>query len=158
MFKRVPQITNTKARRGSAADSFFPPTNSEHLDYRSFSGGHVSVGSTASYASIAGSDRELLPGEEYQFLLTPSVPFDPDYFETFATLCDVFIDCYTNVIDLLGSPEACVPPVGDLFAKNDARVRKILVAGVIRDFEDATKQGVRSEMAGVGKVVLGGLM
>ncbi|KAI9716029.1 MAG: hypothetical protein M1828_000496 [Chrysothrix sp. TS-e1954] len=158
MFKRVPQISNTKNRRGSAADSFSPPSNIEHLDHRSFSGGNVSAGSAASIPSLAGSDRDLLPGEEYQYLLTPSIPFDPDYFETFATLCDALIDCYANVIDRLNSPEACGPGIGDLFAKVDSKVRKILVAGIVRDIEDATKQGVRAELAGVGKVVLAPLM
>jgi hypothetical protein len=48
--------------------------------------------------------------------------------------------------------------MGDLFNKADTRVRKILLAGVVREFEDSCRAGLRSEVGGVGKVVLGGLM
>jgi hypothetical protein len=105
----------------------------------------------------AGGDT-LSSTESYTHLLTPSLPFDPDFFETFATLCDVLIDCYTKVTQLINSPDACVGGVGELFAKADARVRKVIVQGVVREFEERCREGVRSEVAGVGKVVLGGLM
>jgi hypothetical protein len=100
----------------------------------------------------------LLPTENYSLLLTPSLPFDPDFFETFATLCDVLIDCYTKVMQLIGGPEHCGPGVGELFQKADARVRKIIVQGVVREFEGASREGVKGEVKGVGRVVLGGLM
>lgn len=106
---------------------------------------------------MPSNDQDLQPGEEYTFLLTPSLPFDPDYFETFATLCDVLIDCYTRIIYLINSPEACTHGVGEMFNKADDKVRKLLVTGLIRDFEEASKQGIRSEVAGIGKLVLGGL-
>jgi len=32
------------------------------------------------------------------------------------------------------------------------------VAGVVREFEDASRNGAKGELAGVGRVVLGGLM
>jgi hypothetical protein len=105
----------------------------------------------------AGGDT-LYSTESYTHLLTPSLPFDPDFFETFATLCDVLIDCYTKVTQLINSPDACVGGVGELFAKADARVRKVIVQGVVREFEERCREGVKSEVAGVGKVVLGGLM
>ncbi|KAI9848186.1 MAG: hypothetical protein M1837_000860 [Sclerophora amabilis] len=104
------------------------------------------------------TDSDLLPGEDYAYLLTPSLPFDPDLHETFATLCDVLMDVYTRLLALLASPTACAPGVGEAFSKADARVRKILVQGVVKDFEEASRGGARSEVAGVGKVVLGGLM
>lgn len=128
--------------------------------------GHIAIGSNdASFLAAAGAslaipsgEQDLLPGEGYAHLLTPSLPFDPDFFETFATLCDVLIDCYTKVMSLVNTPEVCGPAVADLFAKADTRLRKIIVAGMVREFEDVSRQGVKSEMAGVGKVVLGGLM
>lgn len=52
----------------------------------------------------------------------------------------------------------CGAGVGELFGKADARVRKVIVAGVVREFEERSRDGVRCEVAGVGKVVLGGLM
>jgi hypothetical protein len=107
----------------------------------------------------------LLPNESYLYLQTPSLPFDPDFFSTFATLCDVLIDCYTKILSLLSTPESIVlagggvpSTVGELFNKADAKVRKVILAGVVREFEEGCRGGVRAEVGGVGKVVLGGLM
>ena len=116
--------------------------------------------SSASSATLVASERPetLGPTESYAHLLTPSLPFDPDFFETFATLCDVLIDCYTKVTQLVGGPEHCVPGVAELFQKADAKVRKIVVQGVVREFEGACRDGVKGEVKGIGRVVLGGLM
>ncbi|KAK8102568.1 hypothetical protein PG984_015714 [Apiospora sp. TS-2023a] len=89
---------------------------------------------------LGGEGNDLLPGEEYTHLLTPSLPFDPDFFETFATLCD------------------CTPPIAELFTKADARVRKIIIQGVVKEFEDSSRVGLKQEVGNVSKVVLGGLM
>ncbi|KAM0553131.1 hypothetical protein ACHAPJ_007681 [Fusarium lateritium] len=115
-------------------------------------------GPAPSVMNFAASETELLPGEEYTFLLTPSLPFDPDYFETFATLCDVLIDCYTRFLALVPSPKECSAPVAELFTKADSRVRKIIVQGVVREFEEQSRSHVKTEVASIGKVVLGGLM
>ena len=117
----------------------------------------VSAGGGAPGAAELRPDT-LGPSESYAHLLTPSLPFDPDFFETFATLCDVLIDCYTKVTQLVGGPEHCVPGVAELFQKADAKVRKIVVQGVVREFEGACRDGVKSEVKGIGRVVLGGLM
>jgi hypothetical protein len=150
MFKRATAAAGVKGRRSSsAAEVGLGGFNAD--DFR------AAAGMGSSNTSVM-SEHDLLPGEEYSLLLTPSLPFEPDFFETFATLCDVLIDCYTKIMSLINTPDACTPGVEDLFAKADARVRKILVASVVREFEDASRQGVKGEMAGVGKVVLGGLM
>ncbi|CAJ2502258.1 Uu.00g096520.m01.CDS01 [Anthostomella pinea] len=107
---------------------------------------------------LGGEGNDLLPGEEYTHLLTPNLPFDPDFFETFATLCDVLIDCYSRLMSLLPSPRDCSPVVAELFTKADARVRKIIIQGVVKEFEDSSRAGLKQEVASVGKVVLGGLM
>jgi hypothetical protein len=109
---------------------------------------------------VATAAEPLLPTEQYTHLLTPPLPFDPDFFETFATLCDVLIDCYSRVTQLVNSPELCAPGtgVGELFIKADSRVRKIIVNGVVREFEERCREGVKGEIAGVGKVILGGLV
>ena len=120
--------------------------------------GSISSSGASSATSLPVSETDLLPGEEYTYLLTPSLPFDPDFYETFATLCDVLIDCYTKLMSLVPSPKECNPNVAEMFTKVDARVRKIIVQGVVKEFEDSSRGGVRSEVAGIGKVVLGGLM
>mgnify|MGYP004509454529 CR=1 FL=1 len=154
MFKRA--NLGGKGRRSSSATGDFPLLTAQ-----------TSFGSDS--ASLAGMTDpptdDLSPGETYLYLQTPSLPFDPDFFSTFATLCDVLIDCYTKMLSMLSTPDSVtlagqgVPStVGDLFSKADARVRKIILAGVVREFEESCRQGVRGEVGGVGKVVLGGLM
>ncbi|KAI4919345.1 hypothetical protein J4E90_001478 [Alternaria incomplexa] len=151
----------SKGRRSSSANGDFPlltPSNS-------FTGSETSGGMGGGFDSPPTTDDSLLPNESYTHLQTPSLPFDPDFFSTFATLCDVLIDCYTKILSMLSTPESVasagggVPSlVGDLFNKADARVRKIILAGVVREFEDSCRAGLKSEVGGVGKVVLGGLM
>ena len=154
MFKRS---TTSKGRRtSSAADIGLPMSSNDSSDtlFKVNSSSAASVNS----ASFPSSEQELLPGEEYTYLLTPSLPFDPDFFEVFATLCDVLIDCYMRITSLISSPAQCVPGLAEIFAKADAKLRKVIVTGIIKEFEDATRSGVKSEVAGIGKVVLGGLM
>lgn len=104
-------------------------------------------------------NSSLLPNEgPYTHLLTPPLPFAPDFYAVFATLCDVLIDAYQRLMTLLNSPDTCTIAVGEMFAKADARVRKVVVQGVVRDFEAASRDGVRKELVGVQRVVLGGLM
>jgi hypothetical protein len=101
----------------------------------------------------------LLPNEgPYTHLLTPPLPFAPDFFSVFATLCDVLIDAYQRILHMVSSPSVCTIAVGEVFGKADARLRKVLVAGVIKDFEGAARECARREILGVQKVVLGSLM
>ena len=155
MFKRA-TTTGSKGRRtSSAADIGLPMGNDP--ESKSINGSVSTSGANTS-TSFPISENDLLPGEEYTHLLTPSLPFDPDFYETFATLCDVLIDCYTRLMSLVSTPRECSPVVAEMFTKADARVRKIIVQGVVKEFEDSSRAGVKSEVAGVGRVVLGGLM
>lgn len=121
-------------------------------------GGAGAASSAPSVMNFAASESDLLPGEEYTYLLTPSLPFEPDFFETFATLCDVLIDCYSRFLALVPTPRECSAPIAELFTKADSRLRKIIVQGVVKEFEDHSRGHVKTEVAGIGKVVLGGLM
>lgn len=159
MFRRA---TNRRTS-SSAATDFDPAPENHDADYGPLAnhpaqGVHGSAG--GSVISFAHSDHnaDLLPGEEYTHLLTPSLPFDPDFFETFATLCDVLIDCYSRLLSLVATPSVCTHAVGELFSKADGRVRKIIIQGCVKEFEDHSRQGVKAEVASIGKVVLGGLM
>ena len=156
MFKRATH-TGTKGRRASSATDIGFPVNSNDLSDQKSGLSPTGIASSSASAFPA-NDQDLLPGEEYTYLVTPSLPFDPDFFETFATLCEVLIDCYRRVMKLIPSPAAIAPGTGDIFAKADARLRKVLVAGVIKEFEDASRSGAKAEFAALGKVVLGGLM
>lgn len=158
MFRRG---AGGKGRRTSAAGD---------LGYITESGGHGGgSGSAGNGAAInaptsvinfglGGEGNDLLPGEEYTHLLTPNLPFEPDFFETFATLCDVLIDCYNKLMSLVPNPKDCTPAVAELFAKADSRVRKIVVQGVVKEFETTSRALLKQEVENVGKVVLGGLM
>ena len=155
MFKRATHASTKGRRTSSATDIGLPMNTSDPADLKAMTTG-VAAGSAAS--SFPASEQDLLPGEEYTHLLTPSLPFDPDFFETFATLCEVLIDCYTRIISLIPSPAMCAPGTGEIFAKADAKIRKIIVSGIIKEFEEESRKGAKSEFAGLGKVVLGGLM
>jgi hypothetical protein len=67
------------------------------------------------------------------------------------------------VTQLVDAPDACAPAagsgsVGELFAKADAKLRKVIVSGIMREFEERCRDGIKGEIAGIGKVALGGLM
>ncbi|KAI0812062.1 hypothetical protein GGR55DRAFT_611109 [Xylaria sp. FL0064] len=157
---RLPQMFRRpggKGRRQSGAAS---------IDYADPNGASFNKDGSAVNAApasvinfgLGGEGNDLLAGEEYTHLLTPNLPFDPDFFETFATLCDVLIDCYQRLISLLTGPKDCTPVILELFTKADQRVRKIIIQGVVKEFEDSSRTGLKQEVANVGKVVLGGLM
>lgn len=158
MFKRATHASGTKGRRTSSSTEIgLPMHTSDPSDMKATT---TSVSSTVSStgSSFPTSEQELLPGEEYSHLLTPSLPFDPDFFETFATLCEVLIDCYTRILSLVQSPTMCAPGFGDIFVKADARIRKIIVTGIVKEFEDSSRSGAKIELAGISKVLLGGLV
>ncbi|KAI1327198.1 hypothetical protein F5Y16DRAFT_410418 [Xylariaceae sp. FL0255] len=158
---RLPQMFRRqggKGRRQSGA------ANMEYVDPNSTS--FVSKDGSALNAApatvinfgLGGEGNDLIAGEEYTHLLTPNLPFDPDFFETFATLCDVLIDCYSRLMSLVTSPKDCTPMVVELFTKADSKVRKIIIQGVVKEFEDSSRTGVKQEVSNVSKVVLGGLI
>ncbi|KAL6714973.1 hypothetical protein ACLMJK_007233 [Lecanora helva] len=155
ILKRATQASTKGRRTSSATDIGLPMNTSDPLDLKAMTS-VATAGSNGS--SFPASEQDLLPGEEYVHLHTPSLPFDPDFFETFATLCDVLIDCYTKITSLVSSPAVCSPGVGDTFTKADSKLRKVIVSGIIKEFEDASRSGAKAEFAGLGKVVLGGLM
>ncbi|RHZ56772.1 uncharacterized protein CDV56_107332 [Aspergillus thermomutatus] len=160
MFKRAAHA-GTKGRRASSATEIgLPMQYSDPSDLKSMTG-NIASSTTAAAAVVSfptSEASELLPGEEYSYLLTPSLPFEPDYFETFATLCDVLIDCYTRLTSLVSTPSVCTVALGEMFSKADAKLRKIMVTGVVREFEDASRTSAKNEISGVSRVVLGGLL
>lgn len=74
----------------------------------------------------------------------------------------MLIDAYQRILDLISSPAVCVhgtaQGLGEMFAKADARLRKVIVGGVVRDFECGARETGKREVLGVQRVVLGGLM
>ncbi|KAJ5319431.1 hypothetical protein N7541_006198 [Penicillium brevicompactum] len=159
MFKRAAHAGTKTRRASSATDIGLPMQSSDPSDLKNMAGNLGSASSGASVTSFPLTESsDLLPGEEYTYLLTPSLPFEPDFFETFATLCDVLIDCYSRLTALVSSPSVCTVALGETFSKADARLRKIMVAGAVREFEDASRNSAKSEVAGVSRVVLGGLL
>jgi hypothetical protein len=110
-------------------------------------------------APFDAPNSTLLPNEgPYTHLQTPPLPFTPDFFTVFATLCDVLIDTYQRLLQILTGPPACTPVISDLFNKVDGRIRKVMVSAIVREFEQASRDTAKREMLGVQKVVLGGLV
>lgn len=175
MFKRGVSGA-AKARRGSSADGLLTSPQSADDARLAGSGGIGSAGLSggATWASFPNMAQEpdLMPGEEYSFLLTPGLPFECDYAETFGTVCDVLCDVYQHLETEItrvaekeressGAEKDNGPSLGaivEMFGKVDAKIKKQVLVGLVREFEDASKQGIKSEIAGVGKLVLGGLV
>ncbi|RMZ78752.1 hypothetical protein DV737_g3748, partial [Chaetothyriales sp. CBS 132003] len=84
--------------------------------------------------------------------------FDSSSTYSNSTLCDVLIDAYQRLQQLLCSPAICTPALSDSFSKVDARLRKVMVGGIVREFEQASREAARREVVGLQRVVLGGLM
>ncbi|KAF2399132.1 hypothetical protein EJ06DRAFT_512206 [Trichodelitschia bisporula] len=162
MFKRAAGGGGKARRASSATESLAGATLRSDADHMLLGlGPSMATDTATSPSAVAPTAADtLLPTESYTHLLTPPLPFDPDFFETFATLCDVLIDCYTRITQLVAGPEVVAqsPGIGELFAKADARVRKVILASAVREFEERCREGVRSECKGVGRVVLGGLI
>ncbi|KAI1616810.1 hypothetical protein EDD36DRAFT_146843 [Exophiala viscosa] len=108
---------------------------------------------------VDAPNATLLPNEgPYTHLQTPPLPFNPDFFTVFATLCDILIDTYQRLLQILTTPSTCTPLVSDLFTKVDGRIRKVMISVIVREFETASRESAKRELMGVQKVVLGGLM
>lgn len=113
-------------------------------------------------ASVDLPNSTISPNEgPYTYLLTPPIPFSPDFYTVFATLCDLLVDAYQRILTLVNSPVVCAhgshQGLGEMFAKADARLRKVIVGAVAREFEAAARDGSKREILGVQRVVLGGL-
>lgn len=151
---RLPQMFRRPGarRRSSAA------TDLAYGDNMDAGSGGAGPMASANAAAFAATEADLFPGETYTHLLTPSLPFDPDFHETFATLCDMLIDCYKKLLQLIPSNKECTTPVTEQFAKADTKVRKIILQGSIKEFDDAVRSAAKVEIANLNKIVLSGLM
>ena len=161
MFKAAGAgLTNRSAairtgRRASAASDSFNFTDAQ----RAGSFGLPPFTTDGPHSSpLESSSPVNTSGHDFHHLLTPHLPFEPDFATTFATLCETLIDTYVRLLELAATPEVCSVAVGEAFAKADKGVRKILVANVVGEFEGATRTAMKSEVGGLGKLVLGGLM
>lgn len=146
----------TKGRRSSTAivpdNLSIDARQAEHL-------GIANSGKNSETSSALDMTSLINPtGHEFAYLLTPHIPFEPDFNTTLGTLCDTLIDVYAKLMEIIGGPENCSSAVGEAFSKADKAIRKILVANVVREFEETTRTGVKGEMAGLGKLTLGGLV
>lgn len=149
MFKSG--MRNVKSRRSSTA------TDSLISDM-SFNGSTSTLQSTSTIAENAPLPPIFSAGHEFQYLQTPSLPFDPDFGTSFGTLTDVLIDAYTALLTMLPTPEACGPGIAEAFHKADKGLRKVLLNGTVNEFGENTRKEARAEVGGLGKLVLGGLM
>ncbi|OJD16444.1 hypothetical protein AJ78_03385 [Emergomyces pasteurianus Ep9510] len=159
MFKRSVHSGAKGRRTSSATEIGLPMQTSDPSDIKAMTGNIATSSNSSAATSYPNTDSsDLLPGEEYTYLLTPTLPFDPDFFETFSSLCDVLIDCYTRLMALVSGPAVCSAVVAEMFNKADSRLRKVMIGGVVKEFEDASRSNVKLEIAGVNKVLLGGLL
>ncbi|CCX30446.1 Similar to hypothetical protein [Tuber melanosporum Mel28]; acc. no. XP_002838258 [Pyronema omphalodes CBS 100304] len=151
-----------KQRRGSTATGSHPDLTLERTRSASGSGEppamSISAPAMSHEDSLAALPQLASSTEEFTYLLIPALPFDLDYFEVFATLCDVLIDIYSRVMMLVNNSAACPNSVADLFLKADQKIRRIVVTGTVREWEEAVRVNVKREIGGVAREVLGGML
>ena len=68
----------------------------------------------------------------------------------------MLIDCYTRFLALVPTSREVSIPSQSSSPRADAKVRRIIVQGAVKEFEDHSRASNKSEVAGVGRVVLGG--
>ena len=115
-------------------------------------------GTTLDVATMPPAGSYAAHHQEFAYLQTPSLPFEPDFTMSFATLTDILMDTYDGLLQLIPGPEACSSTLNDLFTRTDKILRRIMVDNVAKEFGESTRKEIRSEVAGLGKVVLTGLM
>ena len=151
-------MRNVKGRRtSSGADSLMDAASSHSAQssLNGYSGGGGSGGSA--------SDALPLPpvsssSHDFHYLQLPNLPFDPDFHICLAALADVLMDAYAGLLALMPTPESCAPGTAEAFAKADKQLRKLIVSGVVTEFESNTRKEARAEVGGLGRLVLSGLM
>lgn len=149
------EATTSGASFASSASTLTTPSPSVSFSTASF----PTTSAFPAPGPVDAPNATLLPSEgPYTHLQTPPLPFNPDFFTVFATLCDVLIDTYQRLLQILTGPSACTPIISDLFTKVDTRIRKVMISAIVREFENASRDNAKKEMMGVQKVVLGGLM
>lgn len=159
----------TRGRRASATPDGIASMHQQQQQQQQNGTSDAVPASSTTAVDAASADAEAaapvnLENCNFTHLLTPHLPFDPDFTTTFMTLCEALMETYSNLLQLINGAEGevaastCSPAVGEAFNKADKLVRKLLVANVLKEFEEHTRIGVRSEVGGVGKLVLGGLM
>jgi len=95
---------------------------------------------------------------DFSYLQIPNLPFDPDFQTSLTTLADVLIDAYAGLLNLIPTPESCVMGTAEAFAKADKQLRKVMVNSIANEFEANTRKEAKTEIGGLGKLVLSGLM
>ncbi|TGZ85274.1 hypothetical protein EX30DRAFT_337656 [Ascodesmis nigricans] len=145
-----------RARSGSVPGTGVMPMPSLSDDPMPLSlGGMGGSGASGAAVLAAASGQQQ---EEYMYLSTATAAFQVDFFEVFATLCDVLIEVYSKVLKLVDTPQSCGQGVGEGFVKADGKVKRLVVGVTVREWEDAVRTGVKREIVGIGREVLGGMM
>lgn len=143
MFKRVASgsAAQGKGRRGG--------------DFGSSPGAGDSSDNVAQAGLGAGTTSNLGHNADFPFLLLPHMPYDVDYFQVFQTLCDALIEAYSNLLVIMTNVDAAT--AFEHFTRLDMKVKKIVITGLMRDFDTSVRTGIHSEFAGLAKITLGPL-
>ncbi|KAK9470733.1 uncharacterized protein V1510DRAFT_422322 [Dipodascopsis tothii] len=107
-------------------------------------------------SSRARQEESKVAETEFTYLMTPYLPFELNFLETVVTLCDVLVNMYVRIQDLLLSEENYLPSaIGDSFIRMDTKVKKLIVTPLINDIEEMCRRNVRNEVNDLEHVVMG---
>lgn len=78
---------------------------------------------------------------EFTHLTIYRLPFVPDMYETFGSVCAILVDAYSKILELPGKG----PESYDLLVKLDERIKRGVLDAFVKDVDMMSKNVVRDE-------------
>lgn len=81
-------------------------------------------------------------------------PFEPDFIQTFCSLLGILMDAYQHVVTLTTSPQDCTQAVVVAFQKVDEKIKKGILAWVVKEADDFSRAEVQNELESLEKLMV----
>lgn len=102
-----------------------------------------SNGPVSPTASISGSN-------DYLYLNIFHLPFTPDIYQTFLSLCDSLIYTYRHIEDYLDNYQNLTPENYDLLCKVDHRINKYFINPTVKEIDSLSRSLIYEETSKLG--------
>lgn len=103
------------------------------------------VSSTFSGASSVISTTTTLNGHEFHHLNVFHLPFIPDVYETFVSLCESLIEAYTQIKQIAKTQSVITHDCYELILKIDDKIRKFIISPTIKDIDTLSRSLIYEE-------------
>ncbi|KAI9287362.1 hypothetical protein BC943DRAFT_358616 [Umbelopsis sp. AD052] len=88
-------------------------------------------------------DHSYIDDGEYTHLITPNVPFELDYIQTFFTLFDLLAEAYHKL--LVGTESLCTQSFCEQVLKCDSKLKKI-VSMITKELDALARNAIKEEL------------